>query len=76
VTPLPVEHHHDAEHLYYTADQMHAYRAEGVEAEREANAKVCEGLAATWTNRPIPLDGYARELHACAIAIRARKDTK
>lgn len=58
--PLPVEHHHDAEHLYFTADQMIAYAAHAaayaaaaVEVERDACAaladreyKLCRASAA------------------------------
>lgn len=60
---LPVEHHHDAEHLYFTADQMRAYRAEGVAAEREQCAQIAAAQATASGDR-------------IADAIRARKDTK
>ena len=64
---LPPEHHHDAEHLYFTAGQMRDFAEAAALAEREACAAECDKLAE---------DGGAYRIVSqdCADLIRARKD--
>jgi len=70
---LPPEHHHDSNHVYFTADQMLAYAEAAVLAEREA----CAILA--WS---VGMDQHMKKFDAreigsmCASTIRARKETK
>jgi hypothetical protein len=52
----------------YTAEQMRAYRAEGVAQERERCAKLCESLFDAD-------DDSCNEAEKCAAAIRAGHTT-
>ena len=56
---------------WYDADQMRAYAADAVAAEREACAKVCESINGT----SLAMDqGRAECAENCAGAIRARSE--
>jgi len=68
---MPPEHHHDSEHIYFTADQMLVYGKACAVAEREACAKICD----RHHDQARTSAGAARA-DACATAIRTRKDTK
>lgn len=41
---LPPEHHHDSDHVYFTADQMLGYGKACVAAEREEHAALLEEI--------------------------------
>ena len=55
----------------FTAEQMRAYRAEGVAQERERCAKVCEDRVKYWPRD----DARIYEDECCAAAIRAGHTT-
>jgi len=57
----------------YTANQMRAYAAAAVAAEREACAKVCEGRIGGATQLNDWWYGFRGAVKQCAAAIRARK---
>jgi len=82
---LPPEHHHDSDHVYFTADQLLAYAEAAVLAEREACAKLCDKLS---TRTLAAQEGDVDQLgnvmlrqvavlghQEAANVIRARKDT-
>ena len=62
----------DDDDTLYTEDQLKA----AVAAEREACARVCEGLPLEWEDQPSIAQAELATMMDCALAIRARGETK
>jgi len=63
----------------YDDDDAMCYRSEldaAVAAEREACARVCEGLPLEWEDQPSIAQAELATMMDCALAIRARNKTQ
>ena len=68
--PEPMKDYPDHGEDTYTADQMHAYAAAAVAAEREQCAKLCDGVAYSHANTAML--GPEQNALKCAAAIRGQ----